>query len=118
MTDTFGSGCTPDKCGGCPGCGGDAIEKISLRVEWKHKGETPEDPDVITTVINDLASELIVSGVELTYINNTFGADIPENSSAFLINGHPLAEIVKLEPGEVTKELLRKGIFQALLQNL
>lgn len=118
MTEINGSGCTPDKCGNCPGCGGDVIEKIVLRVEWKHKGATPEDPEVISKVIHDLSAELMVSGVELIYINNSYEAAIPENSSAFFINGHPLADIVELPEGPVAKELLRKGIFQALLRNL
>jgi len=118
MTDNVGSGCTPDKCGSCSGCGGEAIEKITLRVEWKHRGESPEDPDAINTIMHDLSSELMVSGVELVYINNTFGKEIEDNSSAFFINGHPLSEIVNLPSGAVSKELLRKGIFQALLSNL
>lgn len=118
MTDAYSSGCTPDKCGNCTGCGGDAIEKITLKVEWKHKGVVSEDPEVISTVINDLSSELMVSGVEMVYINNTFGSDIEENTSAFYINGHPLSELVTLPQGPVSKELLRKGIFQALLCNI
>jgi len=118
MTEINDSGCTPDKCGGCPGCGGDVIEKIILRVEWKHKGKSPEDSEVISTVMHDLSSELVVSGVELIYINNTFGTDIADDSSAFFINGHPLSGIVDLAPGPVSKEMLRKGIFQALLRNL
>ena len=118
MTDSYSSGCTPDKCGSCSGCGGEAIEKITLRVEWKHKGTSPEDPAVISTVMNDLSSELMVSGVELIYINNTFGSDIEDNTSAFFINGHPLSELVNLPTGPVSKELLRKGIFQALLSNI
>lgn len=117
MTDIYGTGCTPDKCGGCPGCGGEAIEKIILRVEWKHKGETPEDPGVISTILHDLSGELMISGVELVYINNSYEEDIPDNSSAFFINGHPLSEIVDLPAEPVSKEFIRKGIFQALLQN-
>lgn len=118
MTEINGSGCTPDKCGNCPGCGGDVIEKITLRVEWKHKGKSLEDSEVVSTVMHDLSSELMVSGVELIYINNTFGSDITDDSSAFFINGHPLSDIVDLPPGPVSKEMLRKGIFQALLRNL
>lgn len=118
MSEFNGSGCTPDKCGSCPGCGGDAIEKIMLRVEWKHKGETPEDPEVISRILHDLSGELMVSGVELIYINNTYEENIENNSSTFFINGHPLSEIVALPEGPVSKELIRKGIFQALLQNI
>jgi len=118
MTEINGSGCTPDKCQGCTGCGGEAIEKITLRVEWKHKGVTPEDPEAISTILHDLSAELMVSGVELIYINNTYEENIKENSSTFFINGHPLSDIVDLPEGPVSKELIRKGIFQALLRNL
>ncbi|HWQ67931.1 MAG TPA: hypothetical protein VN372_13820, partial [Methanospirillum sp.] len=58
------SGCTPDKCDSCTGCGGE-IEKISLRVEWRHKGDTAEKPTEIEESVNTLAKELAVSGVEL-----------------------------------------------------
>ena len=119
MSDEMLSGCTPDKCGGCTGCGGESIEKITIRVEWQHKGAVPESPEEIESAMNDLAAELIVSGVELIYINNTFGKDIPDNSSSFLINGHPLEKLVKNMPsGPVSKDIIRKGIFQALLSNL
>jgi len=118
MNEYMSSGCTPDKCGGCTGCGGEAIDKIILRVEWKHKGETPENPEVVSKILHDLSGELIVSGVELVYINNSYEEGIAENSSAFFINGHPLSEIVDLPAGPVSKEHIRKGIFQALLQNL
>ena len=111
--------CTPDKCQGCTGCGGEAIEKITIRVEWKHKGITPEDPDEVNRMMDELAGELIVSSVELIYINNTFGADIGENSSDFFINSHPLSDLVSLpSDGPVHLDLLRKGIFQVLLRNL
>ena len=118
MSEFNGSGCTPDKCGGCTGCGGDVIDKFVLRVEWKHKGETPEDPEAISRILHDLSGELMVSGVELIYINNTYEENIENNSSTFFINGHPLSGIVDLPEGLVSKELIRKGIFQALLQNI
>ncbi len=118
MSEFTSSGCTPDKCSNCPGCGGEAIEKIAITIEWRHKGKTDEDPEEILRMIQDLAGELIVSGVELTFINNTYQPDIEENSSAFFINGHPLSDIVPLPKGPIPKELVRKGIFQVLLQNL
>lgn len=69
--------------------------------------------------INTLAAELAVSGVELIYINNTFSPEIIEGSSSFFINGKALDSLTPLpDDGEVTRETLRKGIFQALLQNI
>lgn len=117
--DSEYNGCSPDKCGSCSGCGGEAIEKITLRVEWKHKGITTENPETINEIMHSLSAELMVSGVELIYINNSFGADIQENSSTFFINGHPLSGLVDLpDSGLISQEILRKGIFQALLRNL
>lgn len=111
------AGCTPDKCDCCTGCGG-SIEKISLRVEWKHKGENINAKDIEESMYN-LSSELAVSGVEVIYINNNFSPDIQENSSEFYINTIPLADLTQIpSDGQVTKEHLRKGIFQALLQNI
>jgi len=119
MSEEMVTGCTPDKCSGCTGCGGEDIEKITIRVEWQHNGNVQETPEEIESAINDLAAELMVSGVELIYINNTFGKDIPENSSSFLVNGHPLDKLVKNMPsGPISKDSIRKGIFQALLSNL
>lgn len=113
------SNCSPDKCGGCPGCGGEAIEKITIKVEWKHKGQTPEDADGINEIMTELSGELMVSGVELVYINNSFGEDIPNNTSAFFINSHALSGLVEIPTsGPISQEQLRKGIFQALLKNL
>jgi len=113
------SGCTPDKCGGCTGCGGQAIEKITIKVEWKHKGPARENEDDIMKMMQALSGELMVSGVELVYVNNTFEENIPENSSEFFINGHQLSELVDLTSNEiVSQEQLRKGIFQVLLKNL
>jgi len=112
------TGCTPDKCDSCTGCGG-SIEKISLRVEWRHKGSPKEQTGEIEESIHALSSDLAVSGVELIFINNTFSPDITEGTSEFLINGYPLKSLTPLSAdGEVTKETLRKGIFQALLQNV
>lgn len=111
-------GCTPDKCDSCTGCGGD-IEKITLRVEWKHNGSPEHLIREIDESIHTLASDLAVSGVELIFINNTFSPDIEKNSSCFLINAIPLASLTPLPAdGLVTREVLRKGIFQALLQNI
>ena len=119
MNYEMSSGCTPDKCDGCSGCGGQTIEKITIRVEWKHKGRTPENATEIGEIINALSGELLVSGVELIYINNTFETDIQDDSSAFFINGHSLSGLVDLSSSEpVNQEQLRKGIFQALLRNL
>lgn len=119
MMQDNGSGCTPDKCEGCPGCGGEAIEKITLRVEWQHKGIIPENEEEIIAGLQDISSELVVSGVELVIIHNTFGKEIPDNSSTFYINKHPLADLVEVSStSPVSVEMLRKGIFQALLRNL
>lgn len=94
------------------------IEKISLKVEWRHKGTTAEDEGDIAEMMNELSADMMVSGVELTYINNTFSPDIPDNSSEFRVNGHSLISLVPGVTSPVTREVLRKGIFQALLQNL
>jgi hypothetical protein len=111
-------GCSPNTCESCPGCGG-SIEKISLRVEWRHKGVFEDLVDEVTESINALSRDLVVSGVELTFINNTFSSDIAEGTSEFLINGYSLEKLTPVPPdGAVTKEILRKGIFQALLQNI
>jgi hypothetical protein len=111
-------GCSPDTCGSCTGCG-EGIEKISLRVEWRHKGGMEDQTDEIEESIHALAGDLAVSGVELTFINNNFSPDIIEGTSVFLINGYPLESLTKISSeGTVTREMLRKGIFQALLQNI
>ena len=81
------SNCSPDKCGGCPGCGGEAIEKITIKVEWKHKGQTPEDADGINEIMTELSGELMVSGVELVYINNSFGVKSDTVSSVSSSDG-------------------------------
>jgi hypothetical protein len=118
MDNSEHTGCTPDKCDSCTGCGG-SIEKISLRVEWKHKGTPADEVAVLEESIHSLSRDLTVSGVELIYINNTFSPDIAEGSSAFFINSHALETLTPLpEDGKVTREVLRKGIFQALLQNV
>jgi len=118
MENHDNAGCTPDKCGSCTGCSGEAIEKITLKVEWRHKGEG-QAIDEVSENMHTLASELAVSGVELIYINNTFSSEIAEGESRFFINGRPLEELTNVpEPEMVSKEVLRKGIFQALLQNI
>lgn len=117
MENSENTGCTPDKCTSCTGCGG-SIEKISLKVEWKHKGERDDIKEIEESIFK-LASEMAVSGVELIYINNTYGPEIIEGSSQFFINNKPLAELTPVpQDGQVSQELLRKGIFQALLQNI
>lgn len=119
MSDKIPESCTPEACAGCTGCQANSIEKISIRVEWRHKGVTTENPEEIESIVRDLSAELIVSGVELIFINNFFEKDIPDNFSEFFINKKPLSSLVSLpESGGVTVELLRKGIFQALLCNL
>lgn len=111
-------GCSPDKCDSCTGCGG-SIEKITLKVEWRHQGSAPEEVLAIEESIHLLSRDLAVSGVEVIYINNTFSPDIAAGSSEFFINGHPLASLTPLpDDGTVTRDILRKGIFQALLQNV
>ena len=111
-------GCNPDSCSSCTGCGG-SIEKITLRIEWRHKGTDPAYADDIEESIRVLSSDLAVSGVELIYINNSFSPDIVEGTSEFLINGYPLNALTPVSPDNgVTREVLRKGIFQALLQNV
>jgi hypothetical protein len=111
-------GCSPDSCESCTGCGGN-IEKISLRVEWRHKGGKEDQTGEIEESINTLARDLAVSSVELILINNTFSPDIIEGTSEFLINGYPLESLTEISSdGIVTKDTLRKGIFQALLQNV
>lgn len=111
-------GCSPDKCDSCTGCGG-SIEKITLKVEWRHQGSSPEDVQVIEESVNSLSRDLAISGVEVIYINNTFSPDIVPGSSEFFINGHTLSSLTPLpEDGIVTRDILRKGIFQALLQNV
>lgn len=105
-------------CSSCSGCGL-GIEKITLRVEWKHKSNPDEMVRDIEESIHALAAELAISGVELIYINNTFSPGIPEGSSSFFINAKPLDSLTPLpDDGAVTREVLRKGIFQALLQNI
>ena len=112
------AGCTPDKCDSCTGCGG-SIEKIALRVEWRHKGTSPEEIADIEESIHTISRDLAVSGVEVIYFNNTFTPDIPEGSSSFFINSLALETLTPIpEDGKVTREVLRKGIFQALLQNV
>jgi hypothetical protein len=112
------TGCSPDKCDSCTGCGG-TIEKISLKVEWRHKGTPEEMNREIEESIYTLSSDLAVSGVEVIFINNTYSPDISEGSSEFFINGHRLDSLTSVQPEEtVTREVLRKGIFQALLQNI
>jgi hypothetical protein len=119
MSDENQESCNPEACAGCTGCSGNSIDKISIRVEWRHNGVTPEKPDEILSIINELSSDLLVSGVELIYINNNFDKSIPENSSEFRINQKSLASLVNLPfTGPITAELLRKGIFQALLCNI
>lgn len=112
------TGCTPDKCESCTGCGG-SIEKISLKVEWRHKDTPEEKVKEIEDYINTLSSELAVSGVEMIFFNNTISADIKPGSSEFFINSKTLNSLTPV-PADlpVTKEVLRKGIFQALLQNI
>jgi len=112
------SGCTPDKCESCTGCGG-SIESITLKVEWRHK-DTPEvTVHEIEEIIYALARDLAVSGVELVFFNNTFSPEIVSGSSEFFINGKPLASLTPIPADTpVTREVLRKGIFQALLQNI
>ena len=112
------AGCTPDKCESCTGCG-IGIEKITLRVEWRHK-DTPEDKiREIEESIYALANDLSVSGVELIFFNNSITPEISPGSSEFLINGKTLNSLTPIVPdNQVTKEVLRKGIFQALLQNI
>lgn len=118
MSEEMPEGCTPDACAGCSGCIGNSMEKIVIRVEWRHKGLTPEKPDEVESIINALSSELIVSGVELIYINNSFDKNIKDDSSEFMINHNPLSSLVTLSSSEpVTGDLLRKGIFQVLLCN-
>jgi len=117
MVNHDNTGCTPDKCDSCTGCG-ESIEKISLRVEWRHKGETTKAEE-ISDSMHALAGELAISGVELIYINNTFSPDIVEGTSEFFINGKPLSALTTVpSDGEIPREILRKGIFQALLQNI
>ncbi len=115
MQDCSGTGCSPDQCESCAGCG-IKVEKIVLKVEWRHKGKTLEDEDTISKMMNELSKEMIVSGVELVYINNTFAKDIPDNSSEFFVNGRPLSSLVEDLHSPVSVEILRKGIFQALLR--
>lgn len=119
MSDNRTDGCTPEACAGCTGCGGE-IEKITLRVEWQHNGSSAEMIREISDMMDTFAHEFAVSGVELIFINNTFSKDIPVNSSEFLINGRKLKDLIPDTdiPSPITKELLRKGIFQALLQNI
>ncbi|MFH0967151.1 MAG: hypothetical protein V1862_05670 [Methanobacteriota archaeon] len=117
MENQKNTGCSPDSCESCTGCGGN-IEKISLRVEWRHKGEQTDQDKEIEESIYALSRDLAVSSVELTFINNTFSPDITEETSEFLINGIPLESLTTMSSdGKVTKDILRKGIFQALLQN-
>jgi hypothetical protein len=118
MDSEVNSGCTPDKCSSCTGCGGN-IEKITLRVEWRHK-EVPENlvKDVEESIFQ-LSGEMAVSGVELVYISNTFSPGISPGTSEFLINDAPLQTLTPLpEDGTISREVLRKGIFQALHQNI
>jgi hypothetical protein len=112
------TGCTPDKCDSCTGCGV-SIEKITLKVEWRHKDTPEEKVKEIEEIIHTLSSDLAVSGVELIFFNNTISTEIEPGSSEFLINAKPLGSLtpVSLEI-PVTREVLRKGIFQALLQNI
>jgi len=117
MENYDGAGCTPDNCESCTGCCG-SIEKISLRVEWRHKGDNVNAEEIEKSIFK-IASELAVSGVELIYINNTFGNDIDEGTSQFYINEKPLEDLTPISPdGVISQEILRKGIFQALLQNI
>jgi len=112
------SGCTPDKCESCTGCGG-SIESITLKVEWRHKDTPEETVKEIEESIYALSRDLAVSGVELVFFNNIISPDIVSGSSEFLINSKPLGSLTPVSPATpVTKEVLRKGIFQALLQNI
>lgn len=112
------AGCTPDKCESCTGCGV-GIEKITLRVEWRHKGTPEELSNEIVESIHTLSGDLAVSGVELIFVNNTFSPEITQGTSEFFINNIPLRNLTTVSPDEaVSRETLRKGIFQALLQNI
>jgi hypothetical protein len=112
------AGCTPDKCESCTGCGG-SIEKITLKVEWRHKDTPEEIVKEIEDCIHTLSSEFAVSGVEMIFFNNTISTDIAPGLSEFLINSKSLQSLTPVSPDmPVTKEVLRKGIFQALLQNI
>lgn len=118
MEQIENSGCTPDKCETCTGCGG-GIEKISLKVEWRHKDTSEEYVSEIEESINALSKDLAVSGVELIFFNNTFSPEIISGTSEFFINTKPLETLTPITSDTpVTRELLRKGIFQALLQNI
>ena len=118
MANQENTGCNPDTCESCSGCSGN-IDKISLKVEWRHKGGDREPEADIEKSIHDLARDLAVSCVELTFVNNTFSPEIVEGTSEFIINGYPLEDLIPIPPdGKVTREILRKGIFQALLQNV
>jgi hypothetical protein len=112
------AGCTPDKCESCTGCGG-SIEKISLKVEWRHKDTPVEKIQEIEESIHTLSKDLSVSGVELIYFNNSLSPEIPSGSSSFFVNGKPLESLTPVTSDTpVSREVLRKGIFQALLQNI
>ncbi len=112
------SGCAPDKCESCTGCGG-SIESITLKVEWRHKDTPEEKVHEIEEIIYALARDLAVSGVELVFFNNTFSPEIVSGSSEFFINTKPLASLTPVSADTpVSREVLRKGIFQALLQNI
>jgi len=118
MNENGNQGCTPDMCDSCTGCGG-GIDKITLKVEWRHRDTPEEQVKEISENIFALSEELAVSGVELIYINNTFSPDISPGSSLFLINDRPLETLTECPAkGGVTREVIRKGIFQALLQNI
>jgi hypothetical protein len=112
------AGCTPDKCESCTGCGG-SIEKITLKVEWRHKDTPEEKVKEIEECIHTLSSDLAVSGVEMIFFNNSISVDIAPGSSEFFINSKSLGSLTPVSTDmPVTREVLRKGIFQALLQNI
>jgi len=118
MEQNEDAGCTPDKCGSCTGCGG-SIEKISLKVEWRHKDTPGEKLQEIEETIHTLSKDLSVSGVELIFFNNSLSPEILSGSSSFFVNGKPLESLTPVTSDTpVTREVLRKGIFQALLQNI
>ena len=73
----------------------------------------------IEEIIYALARDLAVSGVELVFFNNTISPEIVSGSSEFFINAKTLASLTPVsDDSPVSREVLRKGIFQALLQNI
>jgi hypothetical protein len=107
------SGCSPEQCGGCTGCG-DQIETITVKIEWQHKGSTAYTEQEVQDSIYALAQNLLVSHIELVYFNHYFIKNVKDGHSLFLIQGQPLLELVPNAQEMHLVTALEKAVFEVL----